>query len=188
MPRIRDWSDMRAMSERLLRERTGKDLATWKRAVQRQRLRSEDAARKWLTAQGVEGYPRNLVLMECFGYPDFMTASATELVEGQYGDRPQLRSIYEKVVRAAMAMPGVEVQARKTYVCFVTTRRTFARIQATTKDRVDLGLRLEGARPTGRLKRCTFHDSLSVQVGLTSVADVDREVLDLLRRAYEQNR
>lgn len=188
MPQARDWSPMREMSDRLARERTGKDLTAWKRAVQRQGLRSEEAARKWLTEHDVVGYPRMFVLMECFGYPDYVTASADDLVDGQYRDRAHLRPIYESILRAVSRLDGVEVQARKTYVSLLTPRRTFARIQPTTKDRVDLGFRLANARPGGRLLRSRIHDSLSVQVGLVTARDVDAEVKALLRRAYEESR
>jgi hypothetical protein len=36
------------------------------------------------------GYAQSLLVMECFGYPAFFLASADELIEGQYADRPQL--------------------------------------------------------------------------------------------------
>lgn len=71
------------------------------------------------------GYPAMLLVMERFGYPDYLIASVDELIEGQYADRPALR--------------------HKTYVALVTPRRTFAAVQPTTKKRVDLGLRLAGA-------------------------------------------
>ena len=52
------------------------------------------------------------------------------------------------------ALPGlgpVTVQARTTLVSLVTPRRTFAVVQATTKNRVDFGLRLDDVPPGGRL-------------------------------------
>ena len=69
-------------------------------------------------------------------------AEAGGLIAGQYADRPGLRAILDTLLAAA-ARPGpVTVQARKTFVSLVTPRRTFAVVQATTKRRVDLGLRL----------------------------------------------
>lgn len=43
------------------------------------------------------------------------------------------------------------VQARKTFVALVGPKRTFARIRAATRMRVDAGLRMPGAEPDGRL-------------------------------------
>ena len=65
--------------------------------------------------------------MERFGYPDFVTASADELIEAQYADRPHLRPIYEAIVAATRKLGDFVIQARKGYVSLVTPRRTFAR-------------------------------------------------------------
>jgi len=70
----------------------------------------------------------------------------------------------------------------------VTARRTFARVQPTTKQRVDLALRLEGQKPGGRLQPSKIHASTPLQISLTTPDDVDVEVLDWLHQAYEQNR
>jgi hypothetical protein len=81
----------------------------------------------------------------------------------------------------------VIIQARKTYVSLVSPRRTFARVQPTTKTRVDLGLRLEGQGPGGRLQPSTIQETMKLQIGLTSADQVDAEVLCWLRQAYEEN-
>jgi hypothetical protein len=162
MPKIRDWEGMRAMSERLLEQRTGEGVATWNRRIKKERLDDEKSLRTWLTKQGVTGYAQSLLVMERFGYPDFLTATAEELIDGQYADRPQLRPILQALIDAAVGLGDITIQARKTYVSLVTPRRTFARVQPTTKNRVDLALRIEGEKPGGRLqpskftRRCPF--------------------------------
>src|SRR5262249_36326567 len=77
---------------------------------------------------------------------------ADELIEGQYADRPQLRPVLDAVLAVLPGLgPAVTVQPRKTLVTLFTPRRAFAAVRATTKSRVDLGLRLDDARPRGRL-------------------------------------
>jgi len=75
--------------------------------------------------------------------PGFLSPEAVQLIDGQYADRPRLRPILDAVLAAIPALGAVTVEARKTLVSLVTPRRTFAIVQATTKNRVDLGLRLE---------------------------------------------
>jgi hypothetical protein len=82
----------------------------------------------------------------------------------------------------------VVVQARKTYVSLVTPRRTFARVQPSTRQRVDLGLRLEGQQPGRRLRPLKIHESMPLQISLSAPAEVDAEVLAWLQQTYEQNR
>src|SRR5437773_10190847 len=179
---------MREMSARLLKERTGSGVDAWNRRIQKERLGNEADLRTWLTKQGVTGYAQSLLVMERFGYPDFMVASADELVRGQYADRPTLRPLYDAIIEAATSLGEVTVQARKTYVSLVSRKRTFARVQASAKVRVDVALRLEGAKPGGRLKPSKIQDTMPVQVGLRSPNDLDSEVLNWLQEAYEENR
>ena len=187
MTTTRDWNRNREMWVRVLEKQTGLDVAAWNRRIARQGLRDVRSLRAWLTRQQVTGYAQSLLVMERFGYPDFVLASADELIARQYADRPELRDVYEAVVRAAAQCGDVIIQARKTYVSLVSPRRTFARIQPTTKTRVDLGLRLEGRRPGGRLKRSTIHETMPVQVGLTAPAEVNAEVQRWLQQAYATN-
>ncbi len=187
MAQTRDWKGMRDMSARLLKERTGEDVDVWNRRIKKDRFSDEKALRAWLTDQGVTGYAQTLLVMERFGYPDFFLASADELVEGQYADRPHLRPIFDAIIDAAAGLGEVVIQARKTYVSLVTPRRTFARVQPATKNRVDLGLRLDGEKPGGRLQPSKIHETMRLQISFTTSDEVDSEALDWLQRAYDQN-
>ncbi len=118
-----------------------------------------------------------------------LTADAQHLVDGQYADRPWLRPVLDAVLAALPALGPVTVQARKTLVALVSPRRTFAVVQPTTKTRVDLGLRLPGAEPGGRLQaaRNMGSGAATVRIALAGPGDVDAEVRDLMRRAYQQS-
>ena len=187
MAQTRDWQAMKDMSARLLKERTGADVDTWNQRIEKEQLNDEKQLRAWLTQQGVTGYAQSLLVMEHFGYPDFLLASSDELIQGQYADRPQLRPIFDAVIDAAAGLGAVIIQTRKTYVSLVSPRRTFARVQPTTKNRVDLGLRLEGQKPGGRLQPSKIHETMPLQISLTTREEVDAEVLDWLQQAYDQN-
>jgi hypothetical protein len=188
MAQTRDWQGMKDMSARLLNERTGEGVETWNGRITTEGFTDEQALRAWLTAQGVTGYAQSLLVMERFGYPAFFLASADELIQGQYAARPQLRPIFDAIIDAAAGLGEVVVQTRKTYVSLVSPRRTFARIQPTTRQRVDLGLRLEGLKPDGRLLPSKIHETMPLQISLTTPDEVDSEVLAWLQQAYDQNR
>jgi hypothetical protein len=187
MPTIRNWQFMNEMAARLLEERTGQNVAAWNERIKARGFVDPAALRAWLTAQGVAGYPRALLLREAFGHPDFLTASAEELISAQYSDRQHLRPIFDAIVDAAAGLGELVVQARKTYVSLVTPHRTFARIQPTTRKRIDLGLRLERRVAAGRLQPSRIHETMPLQFSLASISEVDAEVLEWLRQAYEEN-
>ena len=90
-PPVRSWEEMRDWAARLLLSRTGEDVQAWNRRVTDAVLADEQALRSWLAGQGVTGYSQALLVRERFGYPDFMTTGADELIEAQYADRPRLR-------------------------------------------------------------------------------------------------
>jgi Domain of unknown function (DUF5655) len=145
--------------------------------------------RAWLTERDITGYAQMLLVWERFGYPGFMTATSADLIDAQYADRPGLRPVLEALEQAARRLgPDVEVQARKGFVTFVS-RRTFAVIRATTRARVDLGLRLASAAPDGKrlLAPGSGLGAATVRVALTGPAEVDQDVVALLREAYQEN-
>jgi hypothetical protein len=184
---VSDWQRNKNMWVRVLEKRTGESVKVWNRRVRKDGPDDEPRLRAWLTKQGITGYAQTLLVMERFGYPDFLTASADELIDRQYADRPALRPIFDAIVDAAQKLGPVVIQARKTYVSLVSPRRTFARVVAATKDRVDLGLRLEGRKPHGRLEPSRIHETMRLQIGLTSLPEVDGEVRRWLRAAYEES-
>src|SRR3712207_6204235 len=175
--------------EQRLVARTGADVATWSARVRAEGPSTEPELRAWLAERGITGYGQMVLVMERFGYPDFLTASADDLLDAQYAAKPALRAVYDAVVTAAAGVGPMHVQARKGYVSLVGPRRTFAVVQASTRTRVDLGLRNPTLEPGGRLlpARSIGNGDCTVRIGLTSVADVDDEVLDLLARTHAAN-
>ena len=186
---VRSWREVREWSARMLADRTGEDVAAWNRRVAETGLADEPSVRAWLAGQGVTGYAQALLVWERFGYPDFLTADADELINGQYADRAALRPVLDAVLAVAPALGPVTVQARKTCVSLVSPRRTFAAVQATTKSRVDLGLRLDHTEPAGRLLAAKNLNvgAMNLRIGLAGPGEVDEEVRGWLRRAYDES-
>ena len=178
------------MSAGLLERRTGVGVEEWNLRVRASGADTDEKSlRAWLEAEGVTGYPQQLLIFERFGYPDYLLASAGELIDAQYSDRPDLRPIFDRIVSAASAVGDVRVQARKGYVTLVNPRRTFALIRAVTKTRVDLGFRLSDRRPSGRLQRAGSmpQDWATLKFELASPDEVDLEVEEVLAEAYRAN-
>jgi predicted transport protein len=111
-----------------------------------------------------------------------------ELVAAQYaGAKEALRPIYEVVLSVITALgDDVVVAPRKTYVSFDRARQ-FALVQASTRTRVDLGVRLDDATATDRLAAAGAFGSGNIthRIGLTAPEEVDAEVRGWLRAAYD---
>jgi hypothetical protein len=188
--RPRSWQEMREKEIKWLVERTGEGLDAWNAEVATSGAADEPALHKWLAEKGVTGYPAMLLVMERFGYPDYLQTSAEDLIENQYADRPATRPIYEAFLALLPQIGEVEVQARKTYVAFLTPKRTFSALVPTTKTRSDLGLRLPAAQPaSGKLELAKnfAQSSVTHKIGLASADDLDEEVVGWVKRSYAEN-
>jgi hypothetical protein len=188
MPPRQDWREMMRQHAELLERRTGQGVPEWRARITQQALKDEPALRSWL-----EGYPQQLLVFETFGYPDFLTATADDLIDAQYADRPALRPILDRLIEVAEALDGpgqITVQARKGFVTLQTRRRKFAVIRPATKTRVDLGLRTE--LPPARGTRFQPADpgrsnDMRTKVALNTPQEIDAEITAALRQAYAEN-
>lgn len=172
-----------------LERETGADTATWNARIREWGPTDAASLKKWLNEQGVDGYPAMFLGYETFGYPDYLQASADELIDGQYRDKPAIRPIYDALMAELPNVGAVEVQARKTYVALIGPKRTFASIQPTTRTRIDIGLRFDDAADAVGLDvaKGIGQSSMTHKLALSSPGDVNPETIGWLRRAYEAN-
>ncbi|GAB3605530.1 hypothetical protein GCM10027413_09390 [Conyzicola nivalis] len=110
-----------------------------------------------------------------------------DLVAVQYsGAKAPLRPIHDGLVAAATAF-GADVEAvpKKTGVSLRRSKQ-FALIEVPSAKRVQLGIQLPGEPATERLQ--VGNAMCSHRVTITSVAEIDEELLGWLRAAYERAR
>lgn len=118
-----------------------------------------------------------------------MTSDATDLIGRRYHDRSQLRPILDAILaRLPDVSPVITIQ-RARPISLVSERRTFAVIQATTHNRVDLGLRLGRQGVAGGLQsgKGIGNGTMPVKLSLRSAGDLDAEAISLLKLAYQAN-
>lgn len=190
MAEPRSWTAMWDEYGRRLEEETGDDVGTWNARIRAEAPEDEQGLRAWLDDRDVTGYQQSLLVMERFGYPDFLQMSDAELIDGQYEDREHLRPILDHLLSVVSERhPEVEIVGRKGYVPLHTPRRQFAVVKATTKTRVDLGLRLDGEEPQGRLvpARSLANETINLRIPLEDGDEVDEEVVSWLDEAWERN-
>ena len=114
--------------------------------------------------------------------------SSQEMVEVQYaGQKAALRPVYDRLVEVVQGFGSdVELAPRKSYVG-LKRKKVFGLIKASTRTRIDLGLKLKGSESGRRLVEAPGFGSGSIthKVALTSIEDVDDEIISWMREAYE---
>jgi len=173
--------------------KTGRRLEAWAKIVRSQGPQRFMERVKWLKAEhGLGHVQAQMVAWEADrGLAAALARDPSDLVDAQYaGAKAALRPIHDRLVEAAQALgQDVRVEARQTYVSLARTRQ-FAVVAASTLTRLDLGLRLADAPAGSRLLPAGSFGSGNTthKVALTTLTDVDADVLDWLRAAYEQAR
>lgn len=171
-------------------EKTGRSLQEWYRLLSEAGAEKHGEIMKLLKGEYrvTHGYANTISILyrqQASGGPP----STGDLVSAQYaGTKAGLLPIYETILSEVDKLgPDVEIAPKKTYVS-LRRNKQFAIIQASTRDRVDLGLNLKGVKPTDRLEGGNvFSGMCTHRVKLTRPADVDAQVRDWLRQAYEQS-
>ncbi|MGH9116557.1 MAG: DUF5655 domain-containing protein [Acidimicrobiales bacterium] len=172
-----------------MKERTGRDLDEWVELVEASGLDPLDqlAVRRWLKSEhGVPQYSQWAIADAAARAAGWRRPTVAEYTDRQYqGPKAHLRPIFDRLADGILAFgDDVMVSGRSTYTPFVRARR-FA-IAAATKTRVDLGLRFRDPPTSERLRPAAAPGQSTHKIELTSVDDIDGDVVDLARVAYEQ--
>jgi predicted transport protein len=173
-----------------MKERTGHDLDEWVALVDDSGVDPLDqkAVRRWLKDNhGVLQNTQWAIAFEAARRAGWVEPDVEGYVDRQYtGPKAALRPVFD-AVREVLEGFGddVTVEGRSTYIPFVR-RRQFAAVAASTRSRVDLGLRFTDPPASALLRAGTGLGQSTHKIGLTSTGDLTDEVADLARAAYEQ--
>ena len=128
----------------------------------------------------------NQIAIRALAAADAPAAGSDDLVDAQYqGRRPPCGRSTRRSWRPCAFGPDVEFTPKKAYVSLRRSKQ-FGLIQPSTATRVDVGLILKGVPPAGRLESLGQLQRHVHSSGESSnVAEVDRELIGWLRRAYE---
>lgn len=181
---------MRAVADSMA-ARTGRTLEGWVRAVQESGVDplDQNAVRRWLdTEHGLLQNTRWAIADAAATAAGWVRPTRQEYADAQYtGAKAALRPIFDRLAAQLMALgPDVQVEGRSTYVPFVRGRQ-FAAIAASTRRRVDLGLRFTDPPSSTRLAPAKGLAQATHVVAITSPDEIDDELRTLLHTAYEQN-
>jgi hypothetical protein len=174
-----------------LAARTGRSLEEWVALVQASGIDplDQNTVRGWLRTE--HGVPQNsqwAIADAAARAAGWVRPTVAEYIDSQYrGAKAGLRPIYDALADAIVALgDDVSVEGRGGYTPFVR-RRQFAAVAAAARDRVDLGLRFSDPPASGRLQPSNGPGQATHKIALRSVAEVDDEVLHLVRLAYDQS-
>lgn len=181
-----------------LKQKTGRSLEEWIAVAKKEGPKEDKARREWLKTKHKLGTNSSWWISERVNgkgaeedSPEAYLRTAVVYVEEQYaGAKEKLWPIYEKLLKLGKSM-GADVKACpcKTMVPLYR-EHVFAQIKPTTNTRIDLGLALAHYKSklpkriidTGGLAK---KDRITHRIELKSVEEIDPEVKNWLKMAYE---
>lgn len=169
-----------------LPEKTGKSMAQWSAVLNKAGLVAHGEIMKLL--KGKHGVTHGFANLIAQTYRAGLSGGAPDdPLAAQYaGAKAALKPIYDAVVAAVQQFgDDVELAPKKAYVS-IRRNKQFALVQPSTKTRVDLGINLKGVEPQGRLEASgSFNAMVSHRVRLEKKSDVNKQVKDWLKQAYD---
>lgn len=166
-------------------EKTGKSLSQWKTILKKKAFAKHSEAVNFLKKehQVTHGFANTIVKLskEENTQPD-------DLLNNQYKDKENLKPIYDKLLNVMQKFGSdVKVAPKKTSVSFIR-KKQFALIKPATKTRIDLGLKLKEKPTTDRLGNSgPFGTMCTHRVQLTTADQIDKELIEWLKEAYQQS-
>jgi hypothetical protein len=180
--------EMEAKMTANIAEKTGQPLKIWIEIVKKEGITKHNEIIKFLkTEHGFTHGYANFVALKARQPVGQAPLTSDELVDSQYsGAKADLLPIYETIVAAVKEFgEDVEISPKKAYVS-LRRNKQFGLIQPSTKTRVDVGIILKGVDPEGRLETSgSFNSMCSHRVRITDQAEVDAELINWLKKAYE---
>jgi predicted transport protein len=169
-----------------LKEKTGLSLIEWKSLIKAQNLTKSGEIVKFLkeTHNITHGYA-STIAMKVLGSDAASANDTDELIVNQYKGKEHLKSYYDLLISEIQQFDGeFEIAPKKAYVS-LRRKKQFITLNPASKTRFEIGLNLKGIAAEGKLEAEKPDGICSHKINLSTIEDIDQEVIGWVRRAYE---
>jgi hypothetical protein len=165
-----------------IEKKTGKTLAQLHAAIAKSGKTKHGEIRAWLMEQFAIGHGDANTLVDS---AQAMPAAAGDVLGEIYADKKaHLRPIHDKVMEAIKGWGEFETAPKKGYVS-LRRKKQFAMLGPKTNDRVELGLNLKDDIASKKTVAQKPGGMCQFIAALASPADVDKEIITALKKAFD---
>lgn len=177
--------EMNAAMVRNMKEKTGKTLEEWLPIAKKSGIDKHRALLNHIKNEyGVTyGYANSIAY---FALRTGDEPEGDDRVEAQYAKKPDLRPLYEQLMKAVTKFgKDVEVAPKKAYVSLRRAKQ-FGLIKPSTKTRLDVGIKCKDLPVAGRLESSAkWNDMVTHRVQVTDASQIDAELIGWLKAGYD---
>lgn len=169
-----------------LHKNTGKTLEQWIDIVKTQNFAKHGEIVKYLKEQHefTHGFA-NLVAHKAKETDAGSSKNQEGLIASQYKGKEHFKPIYDKLIAEIQTFGNdIEIAPKNAYVS-LRRKKQFATLNPATKTRFEIGINLKGQEPKGKLEPERPNAMCSHKINLTDIKDIEKEVIDWIKIAYE---
>lgn len=128
----------------------------------------------------------NLVAHKAKGSDADSVENKDDLIGKQYKGKEHFLPVYLKLMEEIKKFGSdIETAPKNSYVS-LRRKKQFAILQPATKTRFEIGINLKGQAPEGKLEAISSPNAMcSHRINIINAGDIDKEIVDWLRKAYE---
>ncbi|MGE5354821.1 MAG: DUF4287 domain-containing protein [Deltaproteobacteria bacterium] len=169
-----------------LHKNTGKSLYQWIEIVKKQNFAKHGEIIKFLKDQHnfTHGFA-NLVAHKTKETDAGSAENTDDLVTKQYRGKEHFQPIYDKLISEIQTFGNDIVIAPKNAYVSLRRKKQFATLNPTTKTRFEIGINLKGQEPKGKLEEEKPNAMCSHKINLADLNDIDNEVIQWIKKAYD---
>ena len=172
-----------------LPKNTGKSLEEWMQILKGINFSKHGEIVKFLKEEHsvTHGYA-NMLAHHLRGSGSDMVENQDDLIVNQYKGKEHFKPVYDKLITEISRFGNdIDISPKKAYVS-LRGKKQFAILQPATKTRFKIGLNLKGEKPVGILEEIKAANSMcSHKINLSSLDEVNTEVLNWVKAAYEKS-
>ncbi len=169
-----------------LKEKTGHSLDEWKKIITKEKLAKHGEIVKFLKEKHnvTHGYASEIAL-KVLGSDADSTTDTDALIETQYKGKEHLKGLYDKLIAEIQKFGGeFEIAPKKTYVS-LKRKKQFVILNPASKTRFEIGFNLKGVEAKGKLENEKPNGICSHKINLSDIKEIDKEVIDWIRKAFD---
>lgn len=165
---------------------TGTSLEDWVEIVRSQSFSKHGEAVNFLkNTHGLTHGFANLIAHKAKEADVDSADSLSDLITKQYQGKEHFKPIYDKLIAEIQAFGNdIEIAPKNTYVS-LRRKKQFATLKPATKTRFEIGINLKGQEPKGKLEAEKPNSMCSHKIIISDTKDIDKEVLEWIKTAYE---
>lgn len=169
-----------------LHKNTGKTLEQWVDIVKKQNFAKHGEIIKFLKEQHefTHGFA-NLVAHKANETDAGSAENQDDLITKQYQGKEHLKPFYDKLMTEISKFgKDIEIAPKNSYVS-LRRKKQFATLNPATKTRFEIGINLKGQDAKGKLEAEKPNAMCSHKINITDINDIDKEVYEWIKTAYD---